>query len=170
MSIDTIKLIAQFSHKNITIPYALDVLRGANTKGIRDAGHNTLSEYNSCNQLSRTDLERLICRLILDGYLQQEIVTHQQQSFESTAAYLRLGPKAHFVLANQTINQINLIIRTEQSNLTNDERRKQQTPVEQLNEQCLNELKKELRSIFGNASYAMIIPERAIKEMVKLMP
>ena len=68
------------------------------------------------------------------------------------------------------MNQIELTIRTEQSNMTNDEKRKQQTPIEQLNEQCLNEIKKELKLIFGNTSHAMIIPERAIKEMVKLMP
>jgi superfamily II DNA helicase RecQ len=170
MSIDIIKLISEFSHKNITLPYALDILRGANTKGIRDAGHNNLAAYNSCNQLSKVDLERLICSLILDGYLQQEIVTHQQQSFESAAAYLRLGPKSHIVLANKSMNQIDLIIRTEQSNVNNDDKRKQQTPIEQLNAQCLNELKKELKLIFGNSSHAMIIPERAIKEMVKLMP
>ena len=53
MTIDIIKLISEFSHKNITIPYALDILRGANTKGIRDAGHNNLAAYNSCNQLSK---------------------------------------------------------------------------------------------------------------------
>jgi superfamily II DNA helicase RecQ len=170
MSIDIIKLISEFSHKNLTLPYTLDILRGANTKGIRDAGHNNLSAYNSCNQLSKIDLERLICRLILDGYLQQEIVTHQQQSFESTAAYLRLGPKAYIILSNKLIDPIELIIRTEQSNITNDDKRKQQTPIEQLNQQCLNELKKELKLIFGNTSHAMIIPERAIKEMVKLMP
>ena len=119
------------------------------------------------------DLERLICRLILDGYIQQEIVTHQQQSFETSAAYLRLGPKAHMALSTQSnklMGQIELTIRTEQSNITNDEKRKQQTPIEQLNEQCLNEIKKELKLIFGNNSHAMIIPERAIKEMVKLMP
>jgi hypothetical protein len=114
-----------------------------------------------------------MCRLILDGYIQQEIVTRQQQSFEAAAAYLRLGPKAHTALsnqANQSFSQIELTIRTEQSNLNNDEKRKQQTPIEQLNEQCLSELKKELKLIFGNSSHAMIIPERAIKEMVKLMP
>lgn len=170
MSINIIKLISEFAHKNITLPNALDILRGANTKPIRDAGHNTLAGYNSCNQLSKGDLERLICRLILDGYLQQDIVTHQQQSFESTAAYLRLGPKAHFALTNGDLDEIHLIIRTEQSNLNNDEKRKQQTPIEQLSERCLNELKKELKDIFGNSSHAMIIPERAIKEMVKLMP
>ncbi|CAF1583711.1 unnamed protein product [Adineta ricciae] len=173
MSVDIIKLVSEFSHKNITLPYALDILRGANTKGIRDAGHNNLAAYNACNQLSKVDLERLICRLILDGYLLQEIVTHQQQSFESAAAYLRLGPKAHLALSNQSnrfINPIELTIRTEQSNITNDEKRKQQTPIEQLNEQCLNELKKELKAIFGQSSHAMIVPERAIKEMVKLMP
>jgi superfamily II DNA helicase RecQ len=170
MSIDIIKLISEFSHKNITLPYALDILRGANTKNIRDAGHNNLSTYNSCNQLNKIDLERLICRLILDGYLQQEIVTHQQQSFETTAAYLRLGPKAHIILSNKMMDNIELIIRTEQSNIINDDKRKQQTPIEQLNEQCLNEIKKELKLIFGNTSHAMIIPERAIKEMVKLMP
>ncbi|CAF4575401.1 unnamed protein product [Rotaria sp. Silwood1] len=173
MSIDIIKMISEFSHKNITLPYALDILRGANTKGIRDAGHNNLAAYNSCNQLSKADLERLMCRLILDGYLQQEIVTHQQQSFEASAAYLRLGSKAHLALSNQSnkfMKSIELTIRTEQSNITNDEKRKQQTPIEQLHEQCLNELKKELKLIFGNNSHAMIIPERAIKEMVKLMP
>jgi SET domain-containing protein len=101
-----------------------------------------------------------VCRLILDGYLKQEIVTHQQQSFESTAAYLRLGPQAHLALSNQShqsMKQIEMTIRTEQSHITNDEKRKQQTPIEQLNEQCLNELK----LIFGNSSHAMIIPERA---------
>lgn len=67
-------------------------------------------------------------------------------------------------------NPIQLTIRTEQSNLTNDEKRRQQTPVEQLSERCLNELKKELKLIFGNSSHAMIVPERAIKEMVKMMP
>ena len=119
------------------------------------------------------DLERLISRLILEGYLRQDIVTHQQQSFESTAAYLRLGAKAHSVLSNQSAGfstPMQMTIRTEQANLTNDEKRKQQTPVEQLNEQCLNELKKELKLIFGNSSHATIIPERVIKEMVKMMP
>ncbi|CAF2872606.1 unnamed protein product [Rotaria sp. Silwood2] len=173
MSIDIIKMISEFSHKNVTLPYALDILRGANTKGIRDAGHNNLAAYSSCNQLNKTDLERLMCRLIIDGYLQQEIVTHQQQSFEASVAYLRLGPKAHIALSNQSnkfMNPIELTIRTEQSNITNDEKRKQQTPIEQLHEQCLTDLKKELKLIFGNSSHAMIIPERAIKEMVKLLP
>lgn len=53
MSIDIIKLVSEFSHKNITLPYALEILRGANTKVIRDAGHNTLPAYNSCSQLNR---------------------------------------------------------------------------------------------------------------------
>jgi hypothetical protein len=53
MSIDIIKMVSEFTHKNITLPHALDVLRGANTKGIRDAGHNNLAAYNSCNQLSK---------------------------------------------------------------------------------------------------------------------
>jgi len=165
-----VQLISEFTHKNITIPYALDILRGANTKNNRDANHNQLAQYNSCSQLSKIDLERLISRLILDGYLQQDIVTHHQQSFESTAAYLRLNSKGYSLLHNQIHEDMFLTIRTEQSNVINDEKRKQQTPIEQLNEQCLNELKKELKAIFGNNSHSMIIPERAIKEMVKLMP
>ncbi|CAF1218106.1 unnamed protein product [Rotaria magnacalcarata] len=170
MSIDIIKMISEFSHKNITLPYTLEILRGANTKNIREAGHNNLAAYNSCHQLSKIDLERLMCRLILDGYLHQEIVTHQQQSFEASVAYVRLGPKAHMVLSNRLMNPIELTIRTEQSNVTNDAKRKQQTPIEQLHERCLSDLKKELKLIFGDTSHAMIVPERAIKEMVKLMP
>lgn len=192
MSIDIIKLVSEFNHKNVTLLTALDILRGANTKNIRDAGYNNLSGYNSCSQLNKIgsyfsvflrsifygvlfllDLERLVCRLILEGYLKQEIVIRQQQSFESAAAYLKLGSKAHLALSTQssrTFNTIELTIRTEQSNITNDAKRKQQTPIEQLNEQCIKELKKELKSIFGDSSHAIIIPERAIKEMVKVMP
>ena len=54
MTTDIIKMISEFTHKNLTIPAALDILRGANTKGIRDAGHNNLAAYNSCSQLNRT--------------------------------------------------------------------------------------------------------------------
>lgn len=53
MSIDIIKMISEFTHKNITILHALDILRGANTKSIRDAGHNNLAAYNSCSQLNK---------------------------------------------------------------------------------------------------------------------
>jgi hypothetical protein len=45
-----------------------------------------------------------------------------------------------------------------------------QKSIEQINEQCFDELKKELKVIFDTSNYSNIISEETIKELVKLMP
>ncbi|CAF2651041.1 unnamed protein product [Rotaria sp. Silwood2] len=125
------------------------------------------------------DLERLISRLIIDGYLKQEFID-QQPSLN--IAYLRPGINAVQLTSsnsqrsgNTTKIQIELTIRIEQMNNTNnntDEERSnsKQKSIEQINEQCFTELKKELKIIFGTSSYSNVISERTIKELVKFMP
>jgi hypothetical protein len=68
--------------------------------------------------------------------------------------------------------QIELIIRIEQMNNNTDEEilNSKQKSIEQINEQCFIELKKELKIIFDTSSYSNIISEQTIKELVKLMP
>ncbi|CAF4466766.1 unnamed protein product [Rotaria sp. Silwood2] len=179
LSIEILKLVSDLNQINSTLPYIIDILRGVDNKTIRDAGHHRLRAFNSCHQLTRLDLERLISRLIIDGYLKQEFID-QQPSLN--IAYLRPGINAVQLTSsnsqrsgNTTKIQIELTIRIEQMNNTNnntDEERSnsKQKSIEQINEQCFTELKKELKIIFGTSSYSNVISERTIKELVKFMP
>jgi hypothetical protein len=45
-----------------------------------------------------------------------------------------------------------------------------QVSIQQINEQCFAELKKELKVIFSTSAYSNVISEQTIKELVKLMP
>jgi hypothetical protein len=122
------------------------------------------------------DLERLISRLIIDGYLKQDFIDHQPTS---VTAYLRPGVNAMQLTSsnsqrssNTTKIQIELIIRIEQMNNHTDEdsANSKQKSIEQINEQCLAELKKELKVIFHTSAYSNVISEETIKELAKLMP
>lgn len=68
--------------------------------------------------------------------------------------------------------QIELIIRIEHINDQPEEdlSHAKEKLMEQTNEQCLIELKKELKLIFRTSSYSNVISEQTIKELVKLMP
>lgn len=53
ISVDILKLVSDLNQINLTLPYIIDILRGINSKPIRDAGHHRLRAFNSCNQLNR---------------------------------------------------------------------------------------------------------------------
>ncbi|CAF3956303.1 unnamed protein product, partial [Rotaria magnacalcarata] len=97
----------------------------------------------------------------------------------SIVAYLRPGVNAIQLASsssqrstNTSKIQIELIIRIEQINTNTDEERSnsKEKSIEQINEQCFIELKKELKVIFGSSSYSNVISEQTIKDLVKLMP
>ena len=123
-----------------------------------------------------SDVERLISRLIIDGYLKQDFLDQQSSSI---TAYLRPGVNALQLTptnsqrsSNTNKIQIELIIRIEQINDQPEEdmSSSKEKLMEQINEQCLIELKKELKLIFRTSAYSNVISEQTIKELVKLMP
>ncbi|CAF3105172.1 unnamed protein product [Rotaria sp. Silwood2] len=91
MSIEILKLVSDLNQTNSTLPYIIDILRGVDNKTIRNTGHYCLRRFNSCHQLTRLDLERLISHLIIDGYLKQECIDKQPSLI---IAYLRPGVNA----------------------------------------------------------------------------
>lgn len=179
ISMDILKLVSDYNQNNLTLPYIIDILRGINNKSIRDAGHHRLRSFNSCSQLNRIDLERLITRLIIDGYLKQEFL--EPSSSSSVIAYLRPGTNAMQLTSSNSQRssntrkiQIELIIRIEQINNNHDvggeDRNSKEKLLENIYEQCENELKKELKNIFHTSSYSNILSEQTIKDLIKLMP
>ncbi|CAF5009189.1 unnamed protein product [Rotaria socialis] len=53
ISIEILKLVSDLNQTNTTLSYIIDILRGVNSKTIRDAGHHRLRAFNSCHQLTR---------------------------------------------------------------------------------------------------------------------
>ena len=53
ISVEILKLISDLNQSNASLPYIIDILRGVNSKSIRDAGHYRLRAFNTCHQLSR---------------------------------------------------------------------------------------------------------------------
>ena len=137
-----------------------------------------MKQCESCH----LDLERLISRLLLDGYLKQEFI---EQRSPTITAYLRPGTNAVQLTSSTSQRssgggsshkiQIELTIRIEQvknSGQSGDEilSNPKQRSIEQIDEQCLAELKTELKHLFAPHSYSTALSEQTLKDLVKLMP
>lgn len=112
----------------------------------------------------------------MDGYLKQDFIDQQSST---VIAYLRPGTNAMQLTStnsqrSSTTNkiQIELIIRIEHITDQSEENTQhfKEKLMEQINEQCLVELKREFKLIFHTSAYSNIISEQTIKELVKLMP
>lgn len=53
MSVEILKLVSELAPNYLTVPYIIDILRGVQSKTIRDAGHHRLRAFNSCPQMTR---------------------------------------------------------------------------------------------------------------------
>ena len=116
----------------------------------------------------RSDLERLISRLLIDGYLKQEFL--DPPSTSNITAYLRPGSNAVQLTNTQKIH-IELTIRLDPP--TKDEQRenKDERTIEQINEQCLVELKDELQRIFpSEEDQHRLFPDELLRDLVQSMP
>ncbi|KAI5704649.1 hypothetical protein M8J75_007572 [Diaphorina citri] len=64
---------------------------------VQDICHDKLPLHGKGKSWDRVDIERLIHKLTLEGYLVDELVTNQ---LEIVNAYIKIGPKAHLLLNN----------------------------------------------------------------------
>ncbi|XP_071476065.1 uncharacterized protein [Diadema antillarum] len=85
------------SNNQFTINHYVDVLMGGNTAKINQCGHNKSPIYGILKKknFQRGDSERLIRKLVIEGYLREEmfITAHDQ-----AVCYLKVGPKAYDIL------------------------------------------------------------------------
>ncbi|KAI3379888.1 hypothetical protein SNEBB_010928 [Seison nebaliae] len=77
---------------SITLIFLAEIIRGSMSKKIIDGQYNRISIHGKFSNYSKVDCERLLRKLILDGYLKEEI---SMTVHESCVAYIRLGPRAN---------------------------------------------------------------------------
>ena len=67
-----VRVVEQIEASEVTLLHCVDVLRGMNSKKLRDAGHNRVQGFNAANDLEREDVERLFHMLVEQGALVEE--------------------------------------------------------------------------------------------------
>ena len=166
--------------RTATMNQIVDILKGSKQKAIKDAGHDQLEQFNIAEEVTRTstsifftfsliefiivDVERLISKLILEGYLHQEISIND--TYNTANAYIRLGQTTTF---SQPIT-LSVCVKKENghvssTNATNSTRNR-------LVDSCLIKLKEQLKLISSeyNIKYSTILSEKALKQMASIMP
>ncbi|KAL1458129.1 hypothetical protein WDU94_008300 [Cyamophila willieti] len=86
-------------NKNYTYTHIADIFKGSSNKKVMDAGHDKHSSHSKLKSWDRGDIERLIHKLTLEGYLIEELVTNQM---DIVNAYIKVGPKASLLLNNSS--------------------------------------------------------------------
>lgn len=76
-------------HKRFTLLHIVDVFKGSVAKKIMDNEHNKTSYHGKLKDWNRSDIQRLMHRLVIDGYLREELIFIN----DIPQAYLRIGTK-----------------------------------------------------------------------------
>ena len=166
--------------RSTTINQVVDILKGSKQRAIKEAGHDQLEQFNIAEQVSRTsktekqiflfenlsclDLERLLSKLILDGFLHQDISIND--TYGTASAYVRLGQTTTFT---EPIT-LSVCIRKENPNVSSTT--SNNSKHNRLVDACLIKLKEELKQISSeyNIKYSTILSEKALKQMALIMP
>ncbi|KAG7155925.1 Bloom syndrome protein-like, partial [Homarus americanus] len=82
---------------NLTLIHFVDIFKGSEIKKVMENGHNRHSLHGIGKSWARNDAERLFRRLVLEGYLQEDMVVFRD---EMACAYLRPGAKCQQFLSN----------------------------------------------------------------------
>ncbi|KAA0194506.1 hypothetical protein HAZT_HAZT005099 [Hyalella azteca] len=83
---------------NFTMNHFVDIFKGSEAKKVMENGHQRQPLHGLGKSWQRNDCERLLHRLVLLGYLREELVVTRD---DIANAYLRLGPKAQAFLADR---------------------------------------------------------------------
>ncbi|UJR38488.1 hypothetical protein I4U23_031156 [Adineta vaga] len=150
--------------RTATLNQVIDILKGSKQRAIKDAGHDQLEQFNIAEDIPRINLERLLSKLIMDGYLHQDISIND--TYGTASAYIRLGKNTTFsdpITLSVCVKKENPNVATTVSSSSTRSR---------LVDSCLTKLKEELKSISSEygIKYSTILSEKALKQMATTMP
>ncbi|XP_008211497.1 Bloom syndrome protein homolog isoform X1 [Nasonia vitripennis] len=157
-----------------TILYVTDVYKGSNLKKVRDQGHDRHPLYGHGKSWQKNDIERLLHKLVIDGYLKENLYVNN----EITCSYVGVGPKAQELMTSSSI-QIFLQTRKEEksassssvvatvtsSSSTSDNNKQDYNKgINELKQKCYTELAEIVNGIAG----ALDVSANSIMNMVAL--
>lgn len=165
------------STQRYTLLHMVDVLLGSNCKKVVMNRHNEHNYYGKLKDWTRTDVQRLLHKLVLDEYLKEELIFCR----DIPQAYLKIGLNVEKLMNGQA--KIEFAVETKKSR---DERFNESVSIvpaenldlstnsalKELKERCLNDLYEKCRELASerNINVANVMHTGAIKAMSEEMP
>ncbi|XP_039292591.1 Bloom syndrome protein homolog [Nilaparvata lugens] len=171
-----LKELLQKTRSNITINHLVAVLKGNKIKKIIECGHDKLPIHNMLSSWNKMELDRLIHKLVLEGYLEDFLVATRDEIINS---YIRLGRKAEAFINNDNA-KIELAVPVKQGNANVDNTdgddegasSSVSTAIREIQERCYTALMDIVRSTAEALmlNTASIFPVQAIRSMSRDLP
>ncbi len=86
---------ARYDQRNFTVNHLVDIIRGSKNKRVVSSEWNKDPVYNSAGHLSAQDSNRIVRQMVLDRFLQEELVVNREGM---ASAYLRPGIESRALL------------------------------------------------------------------------
>ncbi|KAG8182427.1 hypothetical protein JTE90_018310 [Oedothorax gibbosus] len=165
------KIVDTKKRKNFTLPYIVDIFKGAKTQKIMAAGHDKLELHGKGHRFARGDCERMLRKLVLDQFLHEDLFINKM---ELAISYIYLGRRAKELMTGNikvimpfhksTKNKPALSVA---SNLEEEDKE-----IKQLSEKCYNELIEVSKAIAAerHMHYTNVINIEALRLMSREMP
>ncbi|XP_043472654.1 Bloom syndrome protein homolog [Leptopilina heterotoma] len=156
----------------LTLLYLTDIIKGCDLKKIRDAGLTTHPIYGKAKSWNKGDIERLLHKLVIEGYLCEEMYINN----EIACAYIQIGHKANEFMTNKSAK---ITFHTREANTTSTAVAtvttvtKQKNPaLAEIEEKCYKELLTIIKGIAGalDVSSSSIMNMIAIRAMSMQLP
>ncbi|XP_055926147.1 recQ-like DNA helicase BLM isoform X2 [Argiope bruennichi] len=163
------KIVDHRRGKNYTLPYLVDIYKGAKTQKILAAGHDKLELHGKGQHLNRSDAERLLRKLVLDQFLHEDLYINKM---DLPITYIYLGKRAKELLSGKV-----KIVMPFHKGIKSKKQLPIVTPIKdkeilQLIEKCYNELIETSKVIAAerNIHYTNVINVEALRQMSREMP
>ncbi|XP_066947324.1 recQ-like DNA helicase blm-1 [Macrobrachium rosenbergii] len=159
---------------NFTLNHFVDIFKGSEAKKVIENGHNRHPLHGMGKSWTRSDCERLLRRLVLEGYMKEEMVVARD---EMAFAYLRPGPKCQQFLTNRTAK-----FEFEMKNVSGSDSRNDSTAegmdneeddeLKTLQKDCYEALLQTVKDIAASKgiNYTNIINMVALRVMSRMLP
>ena len=93
-----VRLVQDLARGNFTLLHYADILRGGDVAKVKKLGHERNKYFGALKCMNRTNIERLLRRLVSEKYLTESIVVGQHGMVIS---YVKLGTKAQYLISGK---------------------------------------------------------------------
>ncbi|XP_063864598.1 recQ-like DNA helicase BLM isoform X1 [Scylla paramamosain] len=156
---------------NFTLNHFVDIMKGSKLKKIMENGHDRLSLHGIGKDFGRNDIERLFRRLVLEGYLQEDMVVSRD---DMTFAYLRPGQKCDRFLSNPSATfHVDIShTRTNQVVADSSSRTSDDSEIKEIEKECYKDLLSVVKGIASakGINYTNVINMTALRCMSLELP
>ncbi|XP_076043264.1 Bloom syndrome helicase isoform X2 [Oratosquilla oratoria] len=156
---------------NFTLNHFVDIFKGSEAKKVMTNGHNRHPLHGVGKTWSRTDSERLMRKLVLEGYLKEDLIVNQN---EIALAYVRVGHMAQELLSKDKKVMFEIQERRagNETKTAETEGVADDDELKQLQEECYNCLLDTVKALAEarQVSYTNIVNLAALRHMSQSMP